>query len=170
VAKVGYSSGSSFGVKVEGLEQASRIPGWLDVAQREWVDDFARTLARNIGRKVHSESGRLAASWQGRAISATAGIIESRTTAYVKAQDRGAYITARKGEAIRFPGTNEYAGRTIFVRKTRTAKVKGGVRLAAQRFVRRGLRDRRKIVLETFALHFGNLKRQTGAISSRGHW
>lgn len=133
-------SASSYSIELKGLEEASKIPGWLDVAQQQMLEEVTRELAEAIGEA--SGSSRIAASFRGRALSSTRGIVESRGTAFAKARDRGAYITPKRGSVLRFAD----------------GSFRSFARLKPHRYVAKGMRKRRQIGEEAFGHRFGNLK------------
>ena len=134
---------SSFSVKVEGLEEASRIPGWLDSAQERFLHEAAEQIADAVGAAAPRKTGRLAASWKGRALSSTRALIASRGTSYAKAQARGAYITPKSGKALRFSD----------------GSFRRFARIPATNYDRKGLRKRGRIIRDVFARAFGDIKR-----------
>lgn len=127
---------------VEGLEEAAKIPGWLDHAQRAFVQDAGERVAEAIGDAAPRRSGRLAASWEGRAISSTAARVASELD-YAKAQARGSFASPKSGRALRFAD----GGFARFAR------------IPATNYDRKGLRKRRRIVLDAFSRAFDNLRR-----------
>lgn len=131
---------SSFSIKLEGLSEAAKIPDWLDKGQRAMLEEIAERLAEAIGQA--SGSSTIRASFRGRAISSTKAIVESRGTKFAKARDRGAYITPRSGKALRFAD----------------GSFRNVARLTAHNYVKKGMRQRRKIGDAAFAAHFGDLK------------
>lgn len=138
-------SASSYSVKIEGLEEASKIPGWLDNAQRAMLDEVSQELAEAVGEA--SGSRRIAASFRGRALTSTRGIVESRGTAFAKARDRGAYITPRRGSVLRFAD----GGFARFAR------------LKPHRYVAKGMRKRRAITEAAFERHYADIRHEAQA-------
>lgn len=151
-----FLSSGGFSVGVEGLERAARIPGLLEIAQRQFVHAACESLAEAIGKSAPGgRTGRVGRTWRGYAITDTAGLLESEHPG-AKALDQGAYIVPkglrnksfsqirRMRRYIRF----RVEGREIFV---------PAVRLKPTHYVRRGLRPRRQIVLEQFNRFFGHL-------------
>jgi hypothetical protein len=132
--------GSSFSITLKGLSEAGKIPGWIDIAQRAMLEQIAEELAEAIGEASGSKT--IAASFRGRALSSTKALVESRGTAFAKARDRGAYITPKGGKVLRFAD----------------GSFRRVARLTPHNYVKRGMRQRRKIGDAAFARHFGDLK------------
>lgn len=127
----------TFKVELHGLERATRIPGWLEEGQREFMGKAVRRLRDEVAEKAPGgPQGRIGRSIDGRVISPTTGAIGSSHPG-AKALDRGAYIVAKRGRALRF----NIGGETVYRRF---------VRLPARRFFARGLRYRNRVVAEEF--------------------
>lgn len=132
-----------FSVSISGLSQLEKVPGGLEKAQREFLDEAADEIADEVGKAAPSRSGQLARSWKGRTISSTRAVIESHSP-YAKAVDRGAYITPKQGKLLRF----NVDGRTIFTKS---------VRIPASNYTKKGLRKRGPIIRNTYQKHFDEL-------------
>ncbi len=131
-------------LKIEGLERASRIPGWLEDGQRDFFHAALRELSQSVASKAPGgPTGRIGRTIYGRTLSSTVGLIGTEHPG-ARALDRGAYITAKKGKVLRF----EVDGEEVFTRF---------VRIEPRRFFARGLRYRNRIVQEQFNRHMGNL-------------
>ena len=144
-------------VRVEGLEQAAKIPGWLETGQA----DMNRRAGDKIANDIRARAPGGPAGKAGRAIvvvplGSRRLAIESRGFAGARALNEGAYIKSRRGAgtAVRF----QVGGRTVFVRHPR------GVRLEARRYFEKGLRPRRKRVQEAFHEVFDDLERSQGGV------
>lgn len=135
--------GNSFSVSIQGLEELSKIPGWLEYAQRDHLDNAAKRIADKVEDTAPKKSGRLANSWSSRTISSTKAMVSSNSK-YAKAQERGAFIKAKKGKFLRF----EIDGRTIFAKS---------VRLKGTGYAKKALRSRGKIIKEEYAKAFDDI-------------
>ena len=132
----------SFSVTVKGLSELEKIPGALDHAQRETLEEAAREIAESVGKAAPSRSGRLRASWRGRTLDSRTAEVASRGTEYAKAIDRGAYITPNDGRALKFE----------------SGRFSARARLKPTNYVKRGLRSRGRIVRKAFERNFGELR------------
>lgn len=128
-------------VKIEGLSELAKLPGFLDNAQRELLENGARKVADAIGDAAPKKSGRLAASWTGRAISSTKAVVQSRSP-YAKSQARGAFIRPKRGKALRFSDGN----------------VRGFARIPATNYDKKGLRKRNQIIQDEYVRAFDDLR------------
>lgn len=136
---------TSFSVSIEGLEELSKVPGWLEHAQREHLESAAKKIADKIGDTAPKRSGKLAGSWSARTISSTKAQVSSDSK-YAKAQERGAFIQAKPGKFLRF----EIGGRPIFTKF---------VRLKGSGYAKKALRSRGKIIREEYAKAFSDISR-----------
>lgn len=137
-------------VKVEGLERAGKIPGWLEHGQRRTLELAIERIRDSIRSKAPGGAGgKVAMEVEGRTLTSTRGEITLGRIA--KAHAKGAYIRSKRGPgtAIRFT----VGGDRVFVRAPR------GARLPATKFDTKGLRPRRRIIQQTFDEVMGDIER-----------
>lgn len=133
-----------YSVSVSGLSKLENIPGGLDKAQRQFLDEAADKIADAVGKAAPRKSGKLARSWKAHTISSTRAVVQSDSP-YAKSQDRGAYIRPKgSGKFLRFSA----GGQDRFAR---------AIRLPATNYTKKGLRKRGPIIRETYNKHFDEL-------------
>ena len=136
---------SRFRVSVEGLSELAALPDWLDSGQREFLRKAADRLAESIAEAAPGgTSGRIGRATRGRVLSPTrAEVVVEHPGA--RALEYGAYIAPKRGKTLRF----KIGGETVYVR--------GGVRIKARAYAKRGLRARGRIVRGAFKEAFDEL-------------
>jgi hypothetical protein len=120
-------------ITVKGMAELNRIPGFLDGGARRTVERGTKKIAKSVGDAAPHRSGALALSWQGVALTSNVGRVWS-SSKYAAKIDRGAYVRARGGRALRFGG-----------------EFRQWVRFAPHPYVKKGLRPRARIMREAFA-------------------
>lgn len=143
-------------VRVEGLEEAARIPGWLETGQEDMQRRAGDKIADDIRLRAPGGPGGKA----GRAIhvvplGSKRIAIESRGFEGARALNEGAYIRSRRGAgtAVRFT----VGSSVVFVRYPKGARIK------PRRYFEKGLRPRRKRLQEAFHEVFDDLQRSQGS-------
>lgn len=144
----------SFGIRVEDLRELRAIPGLLDKAERQLLGRGADRLGDSIAEKAPGGSGgSIGRAVRTRTItSTTAEIVVDHPGA--QAQEKGAYIV---------PGGQTRRGSAGLASRSGSLRFRNGTfskhaRIPPTRFATRGLRPRRKIILEEYARAFGNLR------------
>jgi len=140
-------AGNRFSVTVQGMEKLSKIPGWLEDGQREFLSKGAGRVADEIAKAAPGgKSGRIGRSVGVDVLSDTKAQIEVRHPA-ARALERGAYIRPKKGKALRF----RIGGRVVFTRK--------GVKIPAFGYAKKGLKNRGRIMRDAYGEAFDDLER-----------
>jgi hypothetical protein len=145
------SKRNRIGVSVRGMDDIRKIPGWIEYGQARFVADFAGRQARVIAEVgPQGETHRLEEGWRGEAFSSTKARVFTNVK-YAKAQDRGAFIQAKPGHVLRFPGAD---GEWAFARF---------VRIKPKHYIDKALKQRRRLAEEAFRDNMGNLREANSA-------
>lgn len=138
--------GGTVRTSIEGLEELSRLPGWIDRGQRRFVERSGERIAEAIAERAPGgKGGSVGRATRSRTLSSTkAEIVVDHPGA--KALERGAFIKPKRHTKLRFT----VGGRTVFPRF---------VRLKGRGYAAKGLRARRKIVNSEYAKAFDDLSK-----------
>jgi len=131
----------NYSVSVKGLPELRQIPGFMDKAERELLENASKKIADEVGDAAPKRSGKLAHSWKAETLTSTSARVYSDSD-YAKAQDKGAYIKPKR-KALRF-------------RDGHFQRIPA--RIPATGYVKKGLKNRGKIVRNEYLQAFGNLK------------
>lgn len=142
--------GKDFSVAVDGLEQLSRLPGFIDSGQRELLGKAASGIAAEVAKKAPGGAhGRAGRDVQAATLSSTRAVIRSKGFPGAAILERGGAIRPKKkGGALKLANGH-------FVR--------GSVFIRGRGYWRKGLRTRSKVVRQAFHEAFNDLEKHGGA-------
>lgn len=150
--------GNRMKVKIEGLSELAKIPGWLEHGQRQFLDTAAQRVAAKIASGAPGgASGSVGRATKGHAISSTKAEITVNHPG-ARVLEEGGTIKPKK-KALRFV----VGGQVVFVRRSSRRRQgsagapPGAVFIPARRFAKKGLRSRGRIVREAYQEAFDNL-------------
>lgn len=149
----------SMNVRVEGLSQLADAPGWLDGAQRRFLDRATQRLGNEVRKRAPGgPGGRAGRDVEARTLSSTRAVVQSRGWIGAKTLEFGAVIRPRRAKALRL-----HDGRFVHAssrrRRGSAGAPPGAVFVAPRGYFRKGLRSRGRIVREAFAEAFDDISR-----------
>ena len=146
-------------VKVEGLSKLADAPGWLDHAQRRFLDRATERIGDEVRRRAPGgPRGQAGRDVESKTLSSTKAVIQSRGWIGAKTLEFGAVIKPRQRKALRLAN-----GRFVHASKRRrvgsAGAPPGAVFVPPKGYYRKGLRSRGKIVRAAFAEAFDDISR-----------
>lgn len=153
------AGGKRFNVKVEGLSNLADAPGWLDHAQRRFLECAVDQLGDEVRKRAPGgPNGQAGRDVEARTLSSTKGIIQSRGWIGAKTLEFGAVIKAPAGGALRLRD-----GRFIHSSRRRrrgsAGPPPGAVFVPPKGYYRKGLRSRGRVVRAAFQEAFDDISR-----------
>lgn len=135
-------------VSVEGLEQASRIPGWLEEGQRVTLEEGGKRIGKDLADAAPGgDQGSVGRSIRVRTITSTRLVIEVNHRA-AKALTGSSRRASGPGKALRF----EAGGETRFVRYPRRTII------PRNDWPKKGLRRRKSRIQQAYDDAFRDLE------------
>lgn len=148
-------------VSVEGLSKLADAPGWLDHAQRRFLDRAVDQLGNEVRKRAPGGAGGQAGrDVDARTLSSTKGVVQSRGWIGAKTLEFGAVIKPRRGKALRFRN-GQFVHASSRRRQGKAGAPPGSVFIAPRGYYRKGLRSRGRIVRAAFQEAFDDISRGT---------
>lgn len=148
-----------FNVKVEGLSALADAPGWLDHAQRRFLDNAIDQLGDEVRKRAPGgPGGQAGRDVEARTLSSTRGVIQSRGWIGAKTLEFGAVIKPRRAKALRLRD-GRFVHRSTRRRLGSGGAPPGAVFVAPRGYYRKGLRSRGRIVRTAYQEAFNDISR-----------
>ncbi len=142
----------NFNVDIKGLEAVENLGERLRAKQRPFLEAVAEDMRdrarKNLGAR--NQGGALARSIHVKVISDREALVDTNLV-YARAQERGAFITPKRGQVLRFRATKGPNKGDLIYRS-------GPVRIKAKNYFLRAATSRRKVVNAAFDRVYDDLR------------